>query len=174
MKPLKSVNLRKLQRIKAPFYGIILSISGLVIPLYILLPRKAAEVPKDLVTLVLLAAGGVLLANYSHPYYHLLITRLITYGKVGTSKKDGKIIIPLFFSRWEAVFIKLAPLTDLTILGTLGLALLPGMFLPAFLTFISANLWHSAFDAVHAFYIFKLAEPPQLIRWTSTGFEVWE
>ncbi len=173
MKPVKKVNLHKLGRLKSAAMQLILAITGILLPSFLLIDVKVG-IPRSIVIIAILAISGVFFAQILHPYYHLLVTRLITISKYGTSKHEDKIILPVFFSRWEAIFIKVAPCTDLTLLGIIGLVFLPGFLFPLFLTFVSTNLLQSASDLLHALYILKYTQPTQRVRWISEGFEVWE
>lgn len=173
MKPVKKVNLHKRDRFISVALQLIFAVTGIFLPIFLLIDDKIG-IPSSMVIIAVLAISGVFFAHVFHPYYHSLVMRLITISKYGTSKHEDKIIIPLFFSRWEAIFIKVAPFTDLTILGIIGLMFLPGFLFPMFLTFVSTNLLHSASDLLHALYIFKYTQPAQSVRWISEGFEVWE
>jgi len=174
MKPKRRIDLYMLQKGKASFLGVILALAGLLLPLYLLMPIKGVDIPRAWDILFLLTVTGVILSRMLHPFYHRLVSNLIALSKISKMKKNGIDMLPLFFSRWEAAFIKIAPLTDLTFLGLLGLIFLPGFILPLLLTFLSTNLWSSAADAVHAFYILRYTDSSQLIRWTGEGFEIWE
>lgn len=164
------IDFSKQHNLKTLFAGVILGMLGILIIMAIDSLWWLGELsPGQLILyLFLTLIPGI----YIHEGYHRLMARILGHYNKDSRSHWSEFPALEGLRKWEALGIKLAPSLDLSLVAALIILFLPSSLNPFLSIFLVGNLAGSGSDYIQSYYIFKLATPNSVIRFTSTGLEI--